>query len=252
LFYFIVKGRLNVSANKTLPPLQIRPAVLRPTELTQTPELIQHLVDKIVDDFWGSRRYGEEWDRSRPPADYFSDIDGELATADTASQRVYKKLVFDLVVETLDDIYVNEENEQSTCHDHFQYDADLGAIHPSATRRLNRNPPTTVDVLKPLVASRVTQKLIPNHNGRKTLTSHSMVKCGASRRKHDNVDVLLIRELRDEEPSWINYKPEEFIVKMQLTDSLCELLLEETVQILRRTNKRRSNAIAVSSRLIVT
>jgi len=197
-----------------------------------TPALILPLVDKIVDEFWECRRYGELWNSSRPPPEYYSDAEIAGACTDAVSQRVHKKLILDLVAETLADVYLSEEDDHRNedCH---QRQSD-------ARWRLSYDPPTTINVLKPLIQSRVLHKLGLTMTGGSQSVTRPVFKWGTARRKHDNVDILLIRELRDEEPEWVDYSAEEFTVKMQLVDSLWELLLGETMNILKSTSRRRS------------
>ena len=56
----------------------------------------------------------------------------------------------------------------------------------------------------------------------------------------DYVDCLLIKELRDEEPGWIDYSEDEEIVKIQTADEILDLLIDETVDILNKISLKRS------------
>ena len=56
--------------------------------------------------------------------------------------------------------------------------------------------------------------------------------CRPGGKEIDHVDALLICELREEEPGWVDYSQEEEIVKMQTADSILESLIDETVQII--------------------
>ena len=53
-----------------------------------------------------------------------------------------------------------------------------------------------------------------------------------SRKKKDDVDQILIAELREEEPDWVNYDDDELAVKMQLADAIFESLLAETGRVM--------------------
>ena len=48
----------------------------------------------------------------------------------------------------------------------------------------------------------------------------------------DSVDTLLIKELREEEASWVSYDQDEKDVKMRTADEILDLLLDETVEVL--------------------
>ena len=56
--------------------------------------------------------------------------------------------------------------------------------------------------------------------------------CRPGGKEIDHVDALLICELREEEPSWVDYSQEEETVKIQTADSILEFLIDETVQII--------------------
>ena len=56
----------------------------------------------------------------------------------------------------------------------------------------------------------------------------------------DSVDVLLIRELREEEPSWVNYCQDEESVKIKTADSILDVLINETVDIVNKVYSKRS------------
>ncbi|CAK8675150.1 unnamed protein product [Clavelina lepadiformis] len=57
-------------------------------------------------------------------------------------------------------------------------------------------------------------------------------------KKKDNVDLLLIEEMREEEPSWTDYDMDETSVKVQLTDTVFDMLLNDTISSLRRIETR--------------
>ena len=55
----------------------------------------------------------------------------------------------------------------------------------------------------------------------------------------DSVDALLIRELKHEEPSWINYDQDEEEVKRRTADEILNMLLDEIVDILCRVHSKK-------------
>lgn len=217
------------------------------TVVPQSAEVIVPLIDEVVDTFWECRRYGEKWNISHPPANYFTDAEMAGVTLDIVSQRVHKKLLLDLVAEILSEIYAAEDDQEPSSRRHhqqmrYQHGDWFDVTCVSTRRSMNRDPPTTVDALKPVVEKQVMRQLKVNKNSQNKTAVSSVFKWGATRRKHDSVDILLIHELRDEEPDWTDYSAEEFIVKMQLADSLFELLLSETVRVLRHVTKSQSDA----------
>ena len=59
-------------------------------------------------------------------------------------------------------------------------------------------------------------------------------------REIDFVDMLLIKELREEEPSWIDYSHDETQVKLSVADSIMDDLIKETVAVLADIVGKRS------------
>lgn len=57
--------------------------------------------------------------------------------------------------------------------------------------------------------------------------------------KKDFVDAILIQELREEEPLWVDYDEDELAVKFQVADAIFESLLSETVMVLNAVQLRR-------------
>ena len=49
--------------------------------------------------------------------------------------------------------------------------------------------------------------------------------------KKDNVDAILIEELRQEEPLWTDYEEDETTVKFQVADAILNMLLEDTARV---------------------
>ena len=183
----------------------------------QSPDVILPVVSDIVDTFWDCRRYGELWDSSNPPSGFFDDC-ASGPGIDAVAQRVHRRLIFDLVAETITEIYRSEEDDRS-----YSRGADLIPPRLAAVRQ-KPEPPTTLDMLKPCVEAEVLRQLKLRHAGPLSAPRWS------SRRKLDMVDLLLVKELGEEEPGWVDYAAAEFDVKTQIVDALMEMLLTDTVQ----------------------
>lgn len=182
----------------------------------QSPDLIVPIIDNVVDKFWECRRYGELWDSSNPPSGFFDDCD-DGSSIEAMTQRIHRQLVFDLVAETITEVYRSEDDDHFHCPDTY-------FVPKLATIRHKPEPPTTLDSLKPYVETQVLRQLklrdaVPPSAPR-----------WSSRRKQDMVDWLLVKELGEEEPGWVDYTAAEFDVKTQLVESLLELMLNDTVQ----------------------
>ena len=194
-------------------------------------EEVSNIVSSAVDTFWNQRRYGEPLDGVEPPSSYFNkEESGEDLVSD--SKRVFKRLLFDLTGEVIRDVYKEEE-----------YDSPLAWHKPK--RKQNKyyrgsSPPTTVDVLKPVVQEAVIDIL--GLNGSKKTDRG---KWGI-RKKKDLVDSILVQELREEEPQWVNYDDDELAVKMQLTETIFESLLTDTVHTMNKIFRKRQNMASQS------
>ena len=181
-----------------------------------SPDLILPVVDDIVDRFWDCRRYGESWDSSNPPSGFFDDC-GSGPGIETETRRVHRRLVFDLAAEIITETYRSEEDDRSYC-------PDACFVPKPAAVRQKPEPPTTLDSLKPRVEAEVLRRL-----KLRDVVPLSVPKW-SSRRKQDMVDLLLVKELSEEEPGWVDYTAAEWDVRTQLVDALMEMLLNDTVQ----------------------
>lgn len=186
------------------------------------------LADKAVEIFWELRRYGESWDDVEIPDGYYSPRD-KNSDMEGRSRKAYKKLVFDLTAEILREMYKEELEEEE--------EVQPWTRTKPAKRKYHRDqaPPTTCEVLKPIVRAHVCKYL--------GLEPKAGQKPGkwTGRRKKDRVDQLLVQELREEEPEWVNYDRDEVAVKMQLVDTIFESLLQETVTVIGNIYSRRDD-----------
>lgn len=187
-------------------------------------EEIKDLVSIAVDEFWKRRRYGESMDGVQAPDSFFTPEDAQQ-DMENKSHRVFKKLLFDLTGEIIRDVYKDEDNE-----------------HPPPWTKIKRKQqkyfrgislPTTIDVLKPIVQEVVIDILGLNGSRKADCNKWNI------RKKKDNVDSILVQELREEEPQWVDYDNDELAVKMQLTDSILDSLLADTVQTMNKIYRNK-------------
>ncbi|XP_015907783.2 uro-adherence factor A isoform X1 [Parasteatoda tepidariorum] len=106
-------------------------------------------------------------------------------------------------------------------------------------KRLTPKPPFPCDKDKilPVLQKEVekTFKLLPKDQTnvwQRKRPTWSTLKLG--RKKRDFVDTILISEIKDEEPDWINYDQDEVTVKFQIADSIFDQLIDDTVTTLRK------------------
>lgn len=69
----------------------------------------------------------------------------------------------------------------------------------------------------------------PSSSNQRKQVSWSSLKLG--RKKRDFVDTILIGELKEEEPSWVNYDEDEVTVTLQIADSIFNYLIADTVNV---------------------
>lgn len=67
-------------------------------------------------------------------------------------------------------------------------------------------------------------------------TTWATMKLG--RKKRDFVDTILIREIKQEEPDWVNYDEEEIAVKKQIADSIFDYLVDDTLSLIKTLEKK--------------
>ena len=186
-------------------------------------------MDSVADVFWELRRYGESWDHVEVPSTYFT-ADDKGADMESRSKRVYKTFIFDLTAEILRDLYKEEDEGEEPTWSQFK----TKRIRPAK----ERTPPTTLQQLKPVLQNCVLKAL-----KRPSPQAHPTQKLktwgGTSRKKKDHVDQILVQELREEEPDWVNYDDDELAVKMQLADTLFDNLLAETTQLIGDIHSKR-------------
>ncbi|GBM12540.1 Centrosome-associated protein 350 [Araneus ventricosus] len=58
------------------------------------------------------------------------------------------------------------------------------------------------------------------------------------RKKRDFVDTILISEIKEEEPEWVNYDQDEVTVKFQIADSIFDLLVDDTINLIKDLKKK--------------
>lgn len=78
----------------------------------------------------------------------------------------------------------------------------------------------------------------PSDANHKKKVFWSSLKLG--RKKRDFVDTILISELKEEEPDWVNYDQDELTVKLQIADSIFNVLIDDTVNTIKNLDQKMS------------
>lgn len=193
------------------------------------PSEVSPVVASSLSVFFDRKRRGLPIGSGSPP----SEIIGEDKADDdleSNSKRVYRRLVFDLSGNILKEL-LSEEVPPSL--------PPWMKAKRRRKRRLHRglNPLVREKDYLPVVEQQVLN-LIGLGDARPSLDRvrrKTPLKAG----KKDFVDAILIQELREDEPLWIDYDDDELAVKFQVADAIFESLLSETVMVLNAVQMRR-------------
>lgn len=179
--------------------------------------------------YFDRKRRGLPVDVLSPPSKIIGEDEAD-DDLEANSKRVYRRLVFDLSGNVLKELLAEEapSNRPSWMK-----------ANPRRKRRFHRGSQPLVhekDYL-PVVEQQVLN-LIGLGDARPSLDRvrrKTPLKAG----KKDFVDAILIQELREEEPLWIDYDDDELAVKFQVADAIFESLLSETAMVVNAVQMRR-------------
>ncbi|CAI2724394.1 unnamed protein product [Schistosoma spindalis] len=231
-----------------------------------TPDRTQPLIHLAVKHFWDAKLNAKseceevvllKASNNPPPefsVDYYDEADLELFRTQSNVKFINRALLFDLISEIIQRIYVGENNgvELQERLINSTNSSESKTFHrvSSAQFRLWRGPcpPTTYNRLLTIVQSEVCRELnlrieskseILNHSGNKTKYSglNEVIPSGArlsrlvqwTLAKKSWLDRVLDVELRADEPSWLSYVPEEREIKMKLARELWEDILDDAL-----------------------
>lgn len=137
-----------------------------------------------------------------------------LENSDHASKKTFATLVVDLALEMFADVYRCESELQNP----------PWMPQKSITKARMNLPRSETD----LVARMQREALIFFGFERRSQKENLIVRWAQKRR--DRVDQILVRELHAEEEAWTNYSEDEALVKDQLTATMMDLLIDDTVR----------------------
>ncbi len=149
----------------------------------------------------------------------------ECSQEEQHCRMAYLRLVYDLSMEVIRDLQSASSPTQSR----------RGS---SGSQRRNREEVTMEVVQRKVYAALMRGQLPPQLPSVKFL--YRMKRPGG--REIDFVDAILIKELREEEPSWVEYGEDEEQVKLRAADAILDQLLSEAVQILCKIDRKRSKS----------
>ena len=189
---------------------------------------VNSLVASALSVFFAQKSAGLPITDVEPPPELLSN--GTTNDLRSTSERVYKRLVFDLT----GDIFRELLSEETPA----KRPSWMKARRRRKTRFHSGSRPLEDELgFLPIVRERVAE-LVGLSSARPSVEAarrKTFVKMG----KKDFVDAILIQELREEEPQWVDYDDDELAVKFQVADAIFESLLSETVMVMNTVQDRR-------------
>ncbi|XP_041790944.1 centrosome-associated protein 350 isoform X2 [Chelmon rostratus] len=222
-----------------LPPkLPEQPAMVVPHSAAE----VEKMVHAATQEIWDSCGLGKEGTLTlaqlpnpKPSEEY---LGKEASSQDQEALciRSYRKGVYDLTWEILQEIYAEEPNT-----DQPQW-VKPRRVKSSFFHRVK----TAGDITKiqEFIASEVLKLYGLIKDQSQKTDWQKMLKFG--RKKRDRVDHILVQELHEEEAQWVNYDEDELFVKMQLADSIFDALLKDTANVLTLVYDRRAKRDTLS------
>nr|CAB3229991.1 centrosome-associated protein 350 [Phallusia mammillata] len=197
---------------------------------------VMHIVNQAIDFFHDKQTRGEMQESFSIPEEYLEDtdviIDSDQPEAAKSASRVFKKCIFELVWELMTEAYGSSPTMKS--HSTSPWIKMRRRKRPTFCKSV---PKSKKEILA--AVSGEVNKLFNFSGVRRKLDPRLTLKWGTMKKK-DNVDLLLIEELREEEPDWTDYDVDETTVKMQLADNVMEFLLRDTIQCLNKIEQKNT------------
>ena len=187
------------------------------------------MVNSTLDTLLEQRRLERPLEDCVPQAQFLSgETENEL---ECGSVQSYRHLVFDLTKEVFIDAI--SQNEPATQPPWAKAKWKGGQKLSRHFKRWKSD-----DDIRAVVLERVTN-VIGLGAPRATMATIPR-KTPVRGNKKDNVDAILIEELRQEEPLWTDYEEDETNVKFQVADAILNMLLEDTVRVVSAIHAKKS------------
>uniref|UniRef100_A0A3Q3EFZ2 Centrosomal protein 350 n=1 Tax=Labrus bergylta TaxID=56723 RepID=A0A3Q3EFZ2_9LABR len=222
-----------------LPPkLPEQPAMVVPHSATE----VEKMVHAAIQEIWETCGLGKEGaltlaqlPNPQPSQEYLGKK-ADSQDQEALSIRSYRKAVYDLTWEMLQEIYAEDSNT-----DQPQW-VKPRRIKSSFFHRVR----TAGEIAKvqEFITTEVLQLYSLTKDQCQKTDWQKMLKFG--RKKRDRVDHILVQELHEEEAQWVNYDEDELFVKMQLADSIFDALLKDTANVLTLICEKRANVDTLS------
>ncbi|KAF7667805.1 hypothetical protein LDENG_00042920 [Lucifuga dentata] len=220
------------------PKLPEQPAMVVPHSATE----VERMVHAATQEIWESCRLGmegmlnlEQMPNPKPSQEYLG-MEPSNQDLEALSIRSYRKGVYDLTWEILQEIYAEDPNA------HQPQWVKPRRVKSTYFHRVK----TPGDIIR--VQEFITAKILKLYGLTKDQNQKTdwqkMLKFG--RKKRDRVDHILVQELHEEEAQWVNYDEDELFVKLQLADSVFDVLLKDTANVLTLIYENRDKRAAIS------
>ncbi|KAJ8277768.1 hypothetical protein GJAV_G00079650 [Gymnothorax javanicus] len=236
---FSIGGGEQVKAPlRPAPPQQAKPIEEPVMVVPHTASEVEKLVHSATQEIWNGYNLSQGLQTLAgvptplPSNDYLgSDALGE--DLETLNKRSYKKAVFDLTWEMIQDIFSEDPNA------HQPQWMKPRRINASCFRRVQS--PEDISKIQALITTEVLKFYGLQKDQNQKTDWQKMLKFG--RKKRDRVDHILVQELHEEESQWVNYDEDELFVKMQLADGIFDTLVKDTVDILTKLQDGRTKRL---------
>ncbi|XP_034073619.1 centrosome-associated protein 350 isoform X5 [Gymnodraco acuticeps] len=210
-----------------LPPkLPEQPAMVVPHSATE----VEKMVHVATQEIWESSGLGREggarslaqMPTPQPSQEYLGRKEAGSQEQEAVCIHSYRKAVFDLTWEMLQEIY-NEEPSS----DQPQW-VKPRRVRSSFFHRVKSS--GDLNKIQEFISAEVLKVYGLSKDHSLKTDWQKMLKFG--KKKRDRVDHILVQELHEEEAQWVNYDEDELFVKMQLADSIFDALLKDTANTL--------------------
>ncbi|XP_035268643.1 centrosome-associated protein 350 isoform X1 [Anguilla anguilla] len=228
-------GEQVKSPVRPAPPQQAKPAEKPVMVVPHTAPEVERLVHAATQEIWKSCNLAQGLQTlAGVPTPLASDAylgsDARGEDQETLSKRSYKKAVFDLTWEIVQEVFSEDPNA------HQPQWMKPRRVTSSCLRRVQS--PEDISKIQAFITTEVLKLYGLKKDQNQKTDWQKMLKFG--RKKRDRVDHILVQELHEEESQWVNYDEDELFVKMQLADGIFDALVKDTVDILTKLQEKRT------------
>ena len=159
-------------------------------------------------------------EQAQPPSSFLISDSGSLLSLEEKSERHYKLFLYELTVKLFKDSFglISCGMLSPPVIDPIWTKAVAGKV------RRRKTPPKTEEVFLSMIERQVNVLF-----GFESDSHRERLVAKWPRKKGESVDELLMVESYEEESDWVNYDDDELAIKNQITTSLLNQLISETI-----------------------